>query len=97
VDRDGELLVGGAISARFEVFASGLDVVEVRDDADVFRDPGECFVAVAELAGQRERRVLFVVGRGPADEASWDGPGGCGGGGAQARENFLGAQGSRCW
>jgi hypothetical protein len=44
--------VRGAVPALVEVFASGLDVIEVRDDDDVLGHPGEGFLAGAELSWQ---------------------------------------------
>ncbi|WP_344396697.1 hypothetical protein [Streptomyces vastus] len=62
-DRNVEAFVSTAVSARVEVLATGLDVIEVGDDHPAGGQGSAC---VAQLAGQGERRVLGVLGGGAA-------------------------------
>ncbi|WP_243859604.1 hypothetical protein [Amycolatopsis arida] len=68
-DGDAEPLVTIAPAAHIEVFASGLDVVEVRDDDTAL---GQRFLRDAQLAQQRPDGVLLVVGGGAPEERDWD-------------------------
>ena len=63
-DGDVELLVGPAGAAFVEVLAAGLHVVEMGDDDEPVQ---ERVAGVPQLPGQRDRRVLGVLGRGPAE------------------------------
>nr|WP_245816722.1 hypothetical protein [Lentzea albidocapillata] len=66
-DRNLEQLVRVAAPAVGEVLATGLDVVEVRDDYRVVRQRA---VARPQLPRDRQGRVLLVVSRGPPDECN---------------------------
>jgi hypothetical protein len=69
-EREVELLVCAATTSVGEfVGAAGFDVVVVRDDHRVVRQHR---LARPQLAGQRQRRVLHVVGRGPPRERDRD-------------------------
>ncbi|MDX8143321.1 hypothetical protein SK854_14425 [Lentzea sp. BCCO 10_0061] len=68
-DRNLEQLVRVAAPTVGEVLATGLDVVEVRDDDRVVRQRA---VARPQLPRNRQGRVLLVVGRGPPDERDSD-------------------------
>ncbi|MFD4194234.1 hypothetical protein [Amycolatopsis thermoflava] len=68
-DGDGEPLVTVAPATHVEVFASGFDVVEVRDDDAAL---GQRFLRDAQLAQQRSDGVLLVVGGGASEKRDRD-------------------------
>nr|WP_146607842.1 hypothetical protein [Spongiactinospora gelatinilytica] len=58
--RDGNTFVRGTETTVFEVFPPGFDVVEVRDDQRAGRQGRP---AVVKLPGQRQCRILPILGR----------------------------------
>ncbi|WP_370376319.1 hypothetical protein [Catenulispora sp. GAS73] len=66
---DVQVLVASAFAPIGEIFPAGLDIVEVRDDHS---SVGQGVLTVAELARDRDGRVLLVLGRCPGEQRDAD-------------------------